>query len=100
MDESRRTESLHKLRQAIEEGLASQKAAKGMGSKIQGLYDALTPLALLIKAMQEESGATDATANLALGFSAIIRNADDLAVAGLVMDLLWKVADKEGRDHG
>lgn len=86
------------LRRAVQEAMAAQKKAsmpQGMGPKIQALYDALTPLALLIKEIQEASGVSDATAHLAIGFSGILKDADDLAVAGLVMDLLWKAAGEE-----
>lgn len=67
-----------------------------MGPKIQALYDALTPLALLIKDIQESSGVGEATAYLAVGFSAMLKDADDLALTGLVLDMLWKLDERKG----
>lgn len=86
------------LLQAVQKAMAAGKPGsppQGIGPKIQALYDALTPLAQLIKEVQESQGVGEATAHLAAGLSGILKGADDLAVAGLVLDLLWKVADKE-----
>lgn len=97
------SESLNTLRKVVREALEARSVPApkaSLASEVQGLYDALTPLALLIREVNEQPGGLNAGAQLVIGLSEILRNAEDLAVAGLVMDALWKIEDLKKEAQG
>ncbi len=97
------SESLDALRKVVKEALEARSVpapGSGLGVKMQGLYDALTPLAQLIREVNAEPAGKDAAAQLVIGFNEIVKNADDLAVSGLICDMLWKISDLRKEAQG
>ncbi len=97
------SEPLDVLRKAVKEAMGGHSvpaAQEGMGPKIQALYDALTPLAQLIREVNALPEGKDAAAQLVIGFNEIVKNADDLVVSGLVCDALWKIMDLRNGAQG